>query len=113
VLDGEYLLCSFNEIRIPIIKPFFVNGNNHLLIRRLPVFSELSYKYGLYIAPFFDIGGVWNKIDDFNKTQFRNGYGIGLDVILPFNLIGRIDFALRNENSKYYSQFIFFLNSSF
>jgi outer membrane protein assembly factor BamA len=113
VLDGEYLLCSFNEIRIPIIKPFFVNGNNHLLISRLPVFSELSYKYGLYIAPFFDIGGVWNKIDDFKKTQFRNGYGIGLDVILPFNLVGRVDFALRNENSKYYSQFIFSLNSSF
>jgi outer membrane protein insertion porin family len=113
VFDGEYLLCSFNEIRIPIIKPFFVNGGNHLFIKGLPVLKGLSYRYGLYVSPFFDVGGVWNKIDDFNKTQFRCGYGIGLDMILPFNLVGRVDFALRNENSKYHSQFIFFLNSSF
>lgn len=113
VLDGEYLLCSFYEIRIPIIKPHFISGGSHLFIKQLPVLRGLSYRYGLYISPFFDVGGVWNNVDDFNKTRFRCGYGIGLDMILPFNLVGRIDFALRNENNKYHSQFIFFLNSSF
>jgi outer membrane protein assembly factor BamA len=113
VLNGEYILCSFNEIRIPILKPFFVQGKNHMVIKNLPVFSNLSYKYAFFLTPFFDIGTVWNRSDDFGKTQFRSGYGIGLDAMLPFNVVGRLDFALRNRNSKFYSQFIFFLNASF
>lgn len=113
VIDGEYILCSFNELRIPLIKPFYVNGSNHIFLKSLPVFKDISYKYGLYISPFFDIGAVWNRFGDFNKTEFRSGYGLGLDAILPFNIVGRLDFALRNQDSKFYSQFIFALNASF
>lgn len=111
VLESKSLLCFFNEIRIPLIKPFFVGGNDHLIIKRLPVFKNMSYRYGLYLSPFFDIGAVWD--DNIKQTRFHPGYGAGLDIILPFNVIGRVDFALRNENKKYYSQILFFLNSSF
>lgn len=113
VLNGENILCFFNEIRIPVIKPFYVSGKDHIIIKRLPVFKEISYKYGLYISPFFDVGAVWNNSDDFGKTRFRSGYGIGLDMIFPFNIVSRLDFALRNQNNKFYSQFIFALNSFF
>ncbi len=113
VLNGENILCSFNEIRIPIIRPFFVNGKDHIIIKNLPVFKDISYKYGLYLAPFYDIGAVWNNSDEFVKTRFRSGYGIGLGMIFPFNVVGRIDFALRSQNNKFYSQFIFDLNSFF
>lgn len=113
VLNGENLMCMFNEIRIPLIKPFYVNGKDHLIIKRLPVFKDISYKYGLYVSPFFDIGAVWDRADEFGKTQFRSGYGIGLDMIFPFNIVGRVDFAVRRQNEKYYSQFIFSLNSFF
>jgi outer membrane protein assembly factor BamA len=113
VMNGEYLLCSFNEFRIPILNPFFVKGKDHIIIKSLPVFKDLTYKYGFYITPFFDIGAVWNRSDDFGKTQFRSGYGLGLDALLPFNIVGRIDYALRNYNGKFHNQFIFFLNASF
>jgi outer membrane protein assembly factor BamA len=113
VMNGEYIFCSFSEIRIPVLKPFFVEGKNHLIINKLPVFKDLSYKYGFFITPFFDIGAVWNRSDNFGKTQFRSGYGLGIDAMFPFNIVGRLDFALRNQNSKFYSQFIFFLNASF
>jgi len=111
VLEGESLISFSNEIRIPVIKPFFVGGNNHILLKRMPVLKNISYRYGLYFSPFFDIAAVWN--DKIRKSQFHPGYGIGLDLILPFNIIGRVDFALRNENNKFHSQFLFFLNSSF
>lgn len=113
VIDGEYILCSFNEFRIPLIKPFYVKGSNHLILKSLPVFRDISYKYGLFVAPFFEIGAVWDRFNDINEAQFRSGYGIGLDAIFPFNIVGRLDFAVRNQNSKYYSQFIFALNASF
>lgn len=113
VLEGESMLGFFNEIRIPVIKPFFVGGNNHFVISKLPVLKNMSFRYGLYLTPFVDLGGVWDKKNSFNKTHFYTGYGLGLDVILPFNIVGRTAFALRNENNKYYSQFLFFLNSSF
>lgn len=113
VLNGENILCIFNEIRIPVIKPFYVEGKDHMIIKKLPVFKDVSYKYGLYVAPFFDIGAVWNHSDEFGKTQFRSGYGLGVDMIFPFNVVGRIDFALRNQDSKFYSQIIFALNSFF
>ncbi|MBI5402630.1 MAG: BamA/TamA family outer membrane protein [Ignavibacteriae bacterium] len=111
VLDGKSLLCFFNEIRIPVIKPFFVGGNDHIVIKQLPVFKNMSYRYGLYLSPFFDIGAVWDE--NIKQARFHPGYGAGLDIILPFNVIGRVDFAFRNENNKYYSQILFFLNSSF
>jgi outer membrane protein assembly factor BamA len=113
VLEGESMLSFFNEIRIPLIKPFFVGGNNHFVINKLPVFRTMTYRYGLYLSPFIDVGSVWDKNNSFSKTQFYSGYGLGLDVILPFNVVGRVDFALRNENNKYHTQFLFFLNSSF
>lgn len=113
VWNGENLFCLFNEIRIPLIKPFYIDGKDHMVLKRLPVFKNLSYKYGLYVTPFFDIGAIWNRADNFGKTQFRSGYGLGLDMIFPFNIIGRLDFAVRRQNEKYYSQFIFSLNSFF
>ncbi len=113
VMNGENIFCIFNEIRIPVINPFYVSGKDHIIINRLPVFRDLSYKYGLYVAPFFDMGAVWNHSDDFGKTQFRSGYGLGMDMIFPFNVVARIDFGIRNQNSKFYSQFIFALNSFF
>lgn len=113
VINGENILCSFNEIRIPVIKPFFVKGSDHIFIKNLPVFRDITYKYGLYLAPFFDIGAVWDKNGGIDNTKFRSGYGIGLDGIFPFNIVGRLDFALRKEEGKFYSQFIFALNASF
>lgn len=113
VLTGENLFGSFTEIRIPLIQPFFVNGKDHFIIKRLPVLKEFSYRYGLYLTTFFDIGTVWDKKENFINAKFHNGFGLGLNLLLPFNIITRVDYGMRINNHILTRQFIIDLSSSF
>ncbi|HEX2788017.1 MAG TPA: BamA/TamA family outer membrane protein [Ignavibacteria bacterium] len=111
--EGDNLLGVFTELRVPVIQPFFVSGTDIPLIKNISFLKEMSYKFGLYTTLFFDMGGVWNKSDKLSKTQFRRGFGIGLNALLPFNFVGRMDWAFRRENDKYKGQIIFNLGASF
>ncbi len=113
VFEGENQLGFFNELRIPIINPFYVRGKTMPGIRKISMLKNISYKFGLYGTIFFDMGGVWNKWDNFFNTGFKNGFGAGLNFILPFGFVGRTDFALRKQQEKFISQFIFDLNAAF
>ncbi|MGB9696675.1 MAG: BamA/TamA family outer membrane protein [Ignavibacteria bacterium] len=113
VLTGENLFGSFTEIRIPLIQPFFINGKEHFIINRLPILKEFSYRYGLYLTTFFDIGTVWDKKETLTNAKFHNGFGLGLNFLLPFNIITRIDYGMRINNSTLTKQFIIGLSSSF
>lgn len=113
VFTGENLFGSFSEIRIPVIQPFFVNGKDHFIIKRLPVLKEFSYRYGLYLTTFFDLGTVWDKNENFINVRFHNGFGLGLNFLLPFNIITRIDYGMRINNNSLTKQFILGLSSSF
>ena len=59
------------------------------------------------------MGGVWNKSDVLSKVKFLNGFGTGINMILPFSFVGRIELAYRNQNSKFIPQILLNLNSSF
>jgi outer membrane protein assembly factor BamA len=113
VFSGENQLAGYTELRIPVIKPFYVSGTRLPIVKKISLLKNISYKFGLYATAFFDVGGVWNKKDAFQKTQFKNGYGVGLNAILPFNFVGRVDFALSREDERLTTHFIFALNSSF
>lgn len=111
--EGDNLFGGFTEVRIPVIQPFFIQGTDIPLVKKISFLKNMSYKFGLYTTVFFDMGGVWNKTDRLTKVQFRNGYGVGLNAILPFNFVGRVDWAFRKENDKYLGQIIFNLGASF
>lgn len=113
VSEGENQFGSFSEFRIPIIDPFYFAGKSLPVVNQISMLKKLSYKFGLFATVFFDIGGVWNKNSNFFKTQFINGFGAGLNYILPFGLVGRTDFAFRVEQKKFYPQIIFDLNAAF
>lgn len=113
VLEGENKLGLFNEIRIPVIDPFYFEGKKMPVINKISMLKSLSYKFGLYATLFFDVGGVWNKNDNFFKTQFENGFGAGLNFILPFGFVGRTDFAFRKEGKRFVPQVIFDLDAAF
>lgn len=113
VYEGENQLGLFNEFRIPVINPFYYQGKELPLVENISMLKNLNYKFGLYTTLFFDIGGVWNKTDNFFKTQFINGFGAGLNFILPFGFVGRTDFAFRKEQKKFIPQIIFDLDASF
>lgn len=113
VLTGENLFGSFTELRIPLVQPFFVSGKEHFIIKKLPVLKDFSYRYGLYLTTFFDLGAVWNKGQNLSNVEFHNGFGLGLNFLLPFNIIARVDYGMRINKSTLTKQFIIGLSSSF
>ncbi|MBN1634713.1 MAG: hypothetical protein JW917_11160 [Ignavibacteria bacterium] len=113
IFEGDNSLGYFSEIRIPIITPFYVKGKDHIIIKRLPILKNLSYQYGLYIAPFFDIAGIFFRNQSLKDVNFQNGYGIGFNFILPFNSVFRIDVALNKDIKLFQSRFSFNLEAAF
>lgn len=113
LFKGENSFGMFSEFRIPIIKPFYVEGKNHFIIKAIPFFKNLNYKYGLYLITFFDIGTVYNRNVKISGLVFKKGYGIGVNILLPFNFIVRVDFAFNKEIEKFKSRFSFDLNPFF
>lgn len=113
LLEGENQAGSYNELRIPIVNPFYVKGESMPIAKGISLLQKLNYKFGLYATLFFDVGGVWNKNDNLFNTRFYNGFGAGLNFIFPFGLVGRTDFAFRKEYKKYIPQVIIDLSASF
>ncbi len=112
-IEGDNSLLYSNELRIPIVQPFYVAGADMPFVKKLPIVKNFSYKFALYATLFIDVGGVWNKDDQIINTKFYNGYGAGLNFILPFGLVGRTDFAFRHQDDGFRSQLILSLNASF
>ncbi len=114
VFEGDSKLGGFAEFRFPIIKPNYIEGKDIPLIKKISLLKNLSYKYGLYFTTFYDVGGVWDKKDNFFNTQFRSGYGVGLNAILPFNFVGRMDLCFsKRVRDEYYIELDFGLSASF
>lgn len=113
VLEGENQSGLFTELRIPVIDPFYLKGKDMPIARSVSLLKNFSYKFGLFATLFFDIGNVWNKNDNFFNTRFYNGFGAGLNFILPFGLVGRTDFAFRKNYKAFTPQVVFNLEASF
>jgi outer membrane protein assembly factor BamA len=113
LFEGENQMGIFNEIRIPLLIPGYVKGEDHPFIKNISFLKNFNYKYGIFLTLFFDMGGVWNKNDNFFKTRFRNGFGTGLNFIMPFGFVGRLDLAFRKDDEKFISQLNIALNASF
>ncbi len=113
VFEGENQLGVFSEFRLPIINPFYFKGESVPVVKSISMLKNMSYKFGLYLTLFFDVGGVWNKNSNFFNTQFYNGFGSGLNFILPFGFVGRTDFAFRVEGKRFVPQVIVDLDAAF
>jgi hypothetical protein len=113
IAEGENKLCLFNELRLPIIKPGYINGRKIPFIKDISYLNRFSYKYGLFWTFFYDIGGVWNKNDNFFKTSFLQSFGTGINIIMPFTFVTRIELAYRIDNNKLIPQINVNLSNSF
>lgn len=115
VLQGDDKLFTSFELRIPLVKPFYVKGSDHFIIRKLPIAKSFSYRYGAYATLFFDLGGVWNRRESIHDVQFKNGFGAGINFLLPFDFVARLDLGFRkipNQND-FKGQVIVALDASF
>lgn len=61
--------------------------------------------FGLILAPFFDVGRVFDSISDFKFDRFRNGQGAGLRVAWNQATILVIDYGISREGSNLYINF--------
>jgi hypothetical protein len=61
--------------------------------------------FGLILAPFFDIGRVFDAWDDFSLTRFRSGQGAGLRVAWNQATIVVVDFGVSREGTSLYINF--------
>ncbi|MBC8043877.1 MAG: BamA/TamA family outer membrane protein [Rhizobacter sp.] len=102
VFEGDNLLLVSMELRVPLLK---------VQARRLewiPIPSLRLVRYGIYITFFADAGATWYSPNSsryrfgegLNLSTLKSGYGAGLNLILPFNLVGRVEVA-RNSEGKY------------
>ena len=114
VFLGEDKMFGSLELRIPVILPFYVKGSDHFIIRKLPLAKKFSYRYGVYATLFFDFGGVWGRKENIYSTQFKNGFGGGLNFLLPFDFVGRVDIGFRRiRDNQFKGQLIMSLDASF
>ena len=93
--EGEDELVVYNEIRIPVYQPRYINGSKVPIIKGIPVLNKMDLRHGLYLAVIYDVGATFDHTDRISKQRFLSGAGLGVDVILPFGLIGRADWVFR------------------
>lgn len=90
VIEGENMFGTSAEIRYLILSPIFVR------VGFLP--PEFSvWRFGIAATAFGDAGTAWFRGDPFAVDQFTKGYGVGLNVLLPYSAVVRVEYA-RNES---------------
>jgi outer membrane protein insertion porin family len=104
VYEGEDILGSSLELRVPIIPVRF------LKVEAIPIPQFGVWRLGLYAALFGDVGKVWYRGASFDLHDLVRGYGVGLNLLLPYSSVFRIEYAL-NEARR--GEFIFDISSSF
>jgi outer membrane protein assembly factor BamA len=98
VTEGESGLGGNLEVRIPIIRTMYFE------IPWAPVEQFKSNRFALYWGLFADAGETSNKNLDMKLDRTLYGYGIGLNFLLPYDVIFQIDYARGSD--KHY-EFIF------
>ena len=58
----------------------------------------ISAYVGLQLAAFVDAGIAWDESSQFKRSNFIDGYGIGLRVLFPFVKFVRLDLAWGESN---------------
>lgn len=104
IFEGENIINTSAELRVLIIEPKYIN------IDFIPIPEFNTWKFGIATVLFADAGKVWNTKDKFRWANLIKGYGFGVNFILPYHLVFRIEYGL---NEKKQSEFIFDLYSSF
>jgi outer membrane protein assembly factor BamA len=61
--------------------------------------------FGLILAPFFDVGRVFDSLDDLELRRFRNGQGAGFRIAWNQATIVVVDYGVSREGSNLYINF--------
>ncbi len=104
VFEGENIFGGTVEYRIPFIKQRFFKWN------KAPLEEFSILRFGVDFVMFGDVGRTWFSGERVLKLNYLNGYGVGMNFILPYDLILSVGFA-RNDIGR--SQFFVDFKSGF
>jgi outer membrane protein assembly factor BamA len=103
VYEGESMLGFSTELHYTLLPPVYFR------LHTLP--SEFSvWRFGITAALFGDAGTVWFRGTPVALDRFVKGYGAGIDFLLPYSAVIRVEYAL-NEVRR--GEFIFDFGASF
>lgn len=88
--EGEELAVGRLEYRLPLLAPFFTTWEG------APAWVPSQFtvwKFALYLEAFADAGVVLFRDQRLADQRWSNGTGAGLALIVPFGLVGRLDWA--------------------
>lgn len=91
--EGNNKFTLYNEIRIPILTPRYINAGKLPIIQSIPYLNNFELKHGLYATLLYDIGSVWDNDQKLRNIRFMSGAGIGLNAVLPFGYVCRLEWA--------------------
>ena len=91
--EGNQYFTFYNELRIPILLPEFINSGKLPIVKNT-FLNNIELKYGLFFTVFYDLGSVWNNYERLSNKSFMSGTGIGLNAVLPFGFIGRLEWGI-------------------
>jgi len=91
VFEGENLACSTIELRFPLLAPRVFRVNGSLLPDEFSV-----WRFGVGLALFADAGTTWYRGERVPLQSFVSGYGGGVDLMLPYGILVRTDYAWNN-----------------
>lgn len=105
VFEGENIAGASVEMRIPVLKP------KTILFTAIPMPPEFSvWRLGLSAELFADAGTTWFRGQNLALKAVRSGYGGGLVLLLPYDVVVRIEYAW---NDRRRGQFILGIRSAF
>jgi len=106
VYEGENRILSSLEFRLPIFRQRYYQVPSDTWMATY--FQQL--KFGMYFTIFRDAGAVWYQDEKLHPRHWRAGTGVGLNFILPYSNIFRIEYAFDEEGN---AQTIFDVNVAF
>ncbi len=95
--EGKNRFLASVALRLPVIPKHYYN-----LSKNIPSLKDLEF--AVYGTLFGNTGIVFSQKHDIQPRHFQSGFGVGLNVLLPYSNILRFEYAW-NENLQ--GQFIF------
>jgi len=104
VWEGEDLAGGTVELRYLVYDP------RTFVFSAIPMPVEFSvWRFGVGLALFCDFGAAWYRHDELQLASFGSGYGAGINFLLPYGAVLRVEYAWDNYGR---GQFIVDLRTS-
>jgi outer membrane protein assembly factor BamA len=79
-----------------------MNFNNFELRWRFAKTTLLNQQFAFSAVPFYDVGGVYDNLSNFNFSQMKYSEGLGLRIAWNVNTILRFDYAWSKEDRQFF-----------